>query len=85
MERCANLVRTAADDIDDGRFVAAEDDRDARLDDAGLFRGDFLNRVTEPVAMVESDLRNDAERRIADVRRVEPSAQSALENRIIDL
>ena len=35
--------------------------------------------------MVETDLRDDANRRIADIRRIKPSAQSAFENRIVDL
>lgn len=85
VKRRANLLRPAADDLDDRRLVAAEDDRNARLDDASLLRGDLLDRIAEPVAVVETDLRDDANRRIADIRRIKPSAQSAFENRIVDL
>ena len=51
----------------------------------GLFGRDLLHSVAEPIAVVESDARDDAQFRITHVRRVEASAESGLENRIVDL
>ena len=85
MERGTDVRRAAADDLDDGRIVTSQDDRNARLDDTRLLRGDFLHRIAEPVAMVEPDSRDDTERRITDVGRIETSAEPALENRVINL
>ena len=85
MERSADLLCATADNLDDGRLVASQDDRNSRLDDPRLLRGDLLDRVAEPVAMVESDLRDDAKRGFADIGRIKTSAESAFEDRVIDL
>ena len=76
MERCTNLFGALADNLDDGWVVATENDRHAGLDDARLLRGDFLHRVPEPVAVVESDPRDNRKRRLADIGRIETSAEA---------
>ena len=85
MERCSDFLCATTDDIDDRWFVAPQHDGNAGLDDPRLLRGDFLHRVAKPVAMVESDPRDDRECRVADIGRVKASAESALENRVVDL
>ena len=85
IERRTDLFRPGFYHRADRRFVSPKDDRYAGLDDAGLFRGDLLDRVAEPVAMVKPDLRDDAQLRLADVRRIKTAAESAFENGIIDL
>ena len=64
--------------------LACGDAYDARLHDAGLLRCDLLERVPELVGMVHRDRRDDGDRWLLDdVRRVEPPAQSDLEQQHI--
>ena len=58
------------------RLIRGGDDRHARLDDAGLFGGDFCQRVAEPLLVVEGDVGDDAGQRRDDVGRVQPPAQA---------
>ena len=70
VKRNSDRSRTGTDDFNDRRYVAAQHHRHARLDDARLLRGDLFHRVSEPVAVVQSDAGDDRERRTTDVGRV---------------
>ena len=53
----------------------------ARLDDAGLFRGDFLDGMAEKIFVIEIDLRDDGDFRQQDVRGVETPAHADFAHR----
>ena len=56
------------------------DDRHSRLDNARLFPGDGGQRVSQLLGMVEADAGDDGNRRLADIGRIEPSAQADFEH-----
>ncbi len=51
-----------------------------RLDDSGLFEGDFRKRVTEHVAMVQTYICNDTEYRGDDVRAVQTASETGFKH-----
>ena len=79
-ERRAKFRRAARDDFAHGGLVGAEDDRDAGLDDPRLLRGDFLDGVAEPVAVVESDPGDHRNGGDDEIGGVKPSAESAFDD-----
>ena len=63
-----------------------EHDRHLRFDDAAFLGGDFGNRMPQPIAMVKTNAGDDADGGLLDdVRRIEPSAQAGLQNKIVNL
>ncbi len=52
----------------------------AWLDDAGLFRGDFLEGMAEEIFVIESDLGNDGNFGNQDVGGIEPAAEADLKD-----
>ena len=63
----------------------ADDDRYARLDDAGFFAGYFGERVAQELYMVKADVGDDAKVGRDDVRAVQPSAQPHFDDRHLHL
>src|ERR1700746_533209 len=63
-------------------FVAlfGDDYRNAGLDDSGFFGGDFTERVTEKIFVIEVDAGDDAHLWDNDVREIQPSAEPGFEN-----
>ena len=60
--------------------LAGDDRRHAALDDAGLFGGDFFERVAEKFAVVERQPGDDARQRpVDDIGGVEPAAEPDFE------
>ena len=66
-----------------GRRLATSAGRPAP-EDAGLLRGDGLDRGAQILDVVERDRRHDRDGSGSDVRRVEPASQSDLEDRQIE-
>ena len=62
----------------------AEHDRLAAAKDARLLRADLLERVAEPVAMIEAHRAQHRHIGIDDVGRIEPAAESHLEHHGLD-
>ena len=62
------------------RLLFRRDDRNVRLDDAGLFAGDLFQRVPEPFLMIVADRRDHGDDRRERVRRIEPAAEAGLEH-----
>src|SRR5258708_27984947 len=64
-------------------FVAlfCDDYGNAGLDDSGFFAGDFAQRVTEKIFVIEVDAGDDAHLRDNDDRGVQPSAEAGFANR----
>ena len=54
------------------------------LEDAGLLERDRRERVAEDRLVIERDAGDDRDRRVDDVRRVEPAAEPDLEHRDVD-
>lgn len=83
VEVTADLVqggRTLRGDGSDGRgrftLGHAADDRDSRLDDPSLLRGDFAQRLAEDVLMVQADGGDRRDCRRASIGAVQPSAEA---------
>jgi len=77
-------VRARLDYGANGGIVAGENDGDVRFDDAGFFRGNLLDGIAEPIAVIEANSGNDGEFGPTDVRRIEASAEATFENGVID-
>ena len=67
-----------------GHVGRAEHRRDAGAEDAGLLRTDELQRVAEPVAVIESDRDENRDVGIDEVGGVETAAETHLEHRGVD-
>ena len=62
----------------------ADDDRHARLDDAGLLDGDRFERGAQVLLVIEPDRRDGGDQRVEDVGRVEPAAEPDFADRDLD-
>ena len=79
--RTAPLFRGPADHRLRVLVALSEEDRDARLDDPGFFRGDHCRGIAEDGAVVEGYARDDREDARPDhVRRVPAPAEPAFED-----
>lgn len=56
------------------RFRRVTHNRRFRLDDARLFARDFRQRVSQDLHVIQSNGRNDADKRRNDIRGIKPSA-----------
>src|SRR3989442_1427610 len=72
--------------LDDGkcRWLGAGDGKAVRLEDAGLFRRDRLQRRAEVLGVIERDVRNHADAEIEDVGGVESPAEANLADQHVD-
>ena len=75
---CLHLPRLRRNDVSDRRHGVQIDHRNAFLNDARLFRRNFLDRVAEILHVVKAYAGQHGEARRAAVGRVEPSAESGL-------
>ena len=79
VELRADRLAAIFDDGLDGGLLTVDDGVAAGLDDAGLRRGDLLQRVAQHLGMVEADVADDGGlRRQDDVRRVKFAAHADL-------
>ena len=69
-----------ADDLLGAGGQAADHDRPSGFDDAGLFRGDLFHRIAQHLAVVEADRGDRGHLGQHHVRRVEPAAQTNLDD-----
>ena len=66
------------------RPLRRDDRRPPALEDPGLLAGDQLDRAAEELDMVDRDRRDDGgERRVDDIGRIEPAAETDLEQQVI--
>ena len=65
-------------------FVVGQHDGRAGLRDRELLARDLLARVAEDVGVLEADVRQQDDARVDDVRRVEPAAESGLDDGGVD-
>ena len=80
-DRCTALLG-AGDERELAFDLALTDHyRSHLLDDSGLFTGYFFERVAEELRMIPADIRDDADQRADNVRRVEPSAHTHFDHR----
>ncbi len=63
----------------------ANDDRDARFDDAALFGSDSRQGIAKELCMVETDVGDDREDRGDDIGGIEASAHADLDDSDVDL
>ena len=84
-KRRTNLASASLHDRNYLRFILPMDYRHTLLYYSCLFSGNFLDGVAKPVAMIEPNLRYDADLRRADVRRIKPTAKPSFENGIVAL
>ena len=72
------------DDLAGLGALLCDDDGHGRLDDAGLFRGDFLERMAEEIFVVEVDAGDYGDHGSQNVRGVQATAETHLENTKFD-
>ena len=87
-ERLRRLARAARPHLVVGQEVGplrlAEHDDRARRGDGELLARDRLARLAEDVRVLEPDVRQEDDRRVDDVRRVEPAAEAGFDRGHVD-
>src|SRR5436309_4794994 len=63
------------DHLDSFGTISSRNNRNSRFDYPGLFKGDFRERFSEPLLMIELHIGDDAGQRSYDICGVEPSPE----------
>ena len=59
--------------------------RNTRLDDSSLFKGNFRQRITKKVTMIQTDISNHTQDRLDDISAIKTTAKTRFKNHIIHL
>src|SRR3954463_3216556 len=72
----ASFDSSSLDNFERFRFARSANYRNTGFYNPCLFKGDFVQCISEPLLMIELNIRDDAQERIHDIRRIQPSTQT---------